>query len=69
MDCIPFASGNEHKKIRTELLAGLDDAEHGRWISLLVGRASNDSMAPVDQYLSQGGLEGALARASQPAFD
>ena len=34
-DCIPFASGNERKKIQAELLAGLDDAEHGGWVSLL----------------------------------
>ena len=47
MDCIPFASGNEHKKIRTELLTGLDDAEHGHWISLLVALSEDLSIPPA----------------------
>ena len=47
MDCIPFASGNEHKKMQTELLAGLDDAEYGRWISLLVALPEDLSIPPA----------------------
>ncbi len=46
-DCIPFASGNEHKKMRKALLTGLDDAEHGRWISLLVALPEDLSIPPA----------------------
>ncbi len=47
LNCIPFASGNEHKKMQIELLAGLHDAEHGRWISLLVALSEDLSIPPA----------------------
>ncbi len=46
-DCIPFASNSGSKKIQTELLAGLHDTEHSRWIGLLVALPEDLSIPPA----------------------